>query len=150
MVSMSADWCCFMFLVVRAPSEWAPKGVRVNAVAPGVIFSRSAAENYADPNMLVSMARGIPAQRLGTPEEVAAAVSFLLSPSASYITGTTLRVDGGSSLCGKLSDLPYHERMPPFAGEGPAAIVDSSPPKGRRNAFDVMLQRHHDDEEEQF
>ena len=95
--------------------EWAPKGVRVNAVAPGVIFSRSAAENYADPNMLVSMARGIPAQRLGTPEEVAAAVSFLLSPSASYITGTTLRVDGGSSLCGKLSDLPYHERMPPFA-----------------------------------
>ena len=77
--------------------EWISKGVRVNAVAPGTIYSSTARDNYAFD--VFEMARPhIPAKRLGTPDEIAAAVCFLLSPAAAYITGTTLTVDGGSSL----------------------------------------------------
>jgi peroxisomal trans-2-enoyl-CoA reductase len=67
-------------------------------VAPGVIYSDSAAANYGDPSYLTANAPNMPAKRLGTTEEVAAAVLFLLSPAASYISGDTLRVDAGSSL----------------------------------------------------
>ncbi len=77
--------------------EWISSGVRVNAVAPGTIFSQTARDNYAFD--VFEMAKPhIPAKRLGTPEEIAASVCFLLSPAAAYITGTTLTVDGGSSL----------------------------------------------------
>ena len=77
--------------------EWIHEGVRVNAVAPGLIYSSSAARNYP-PGFLESFSNELPAKRLGTPGEVSSAVCFLLSPAAKYITGTTLRVDGGSSL----------------------------------------------------
>ena len=77
--------------------EMMESGVRVNAVAPGTIFSQSARDNYAFD--VFELARPhIPAKRLGTPEEIASAVCYLLSPAAAYVTGTTLTVDGGSSL----------------------------------------------------
>jgi citronellol/citronellal dehydrogenase len=77
-------------------SEWAPSGIRVNAVAPGWIAS-SGMETYAEPvrAKLASQWRAVPLQRYGSEAEVAAAVVFLLSEAANFITGDCLRVDGG-------------------------------------------------------
>jgi 3-oxoacyl-[acyl-carrier protein] reductase len=73
-------------------AEVARRGVTVNAVAPGFIATGMTAELPAD-----EIAKVIPARRLGTPEDVAAAVRFLASEDAGYVTGTTLYVDGGIS-----------------------------------------------------
>ena len=74
--------------------ELAP-AVRVNAVAPGVIeVERTRAEPGYEPAVF---ARSIPAARVGLPEDVAPAVGFLLSGAASFITGATLLIDGGTS-----------------------------------------------------
>ena len=82
--------------------EWAPHKIRVNCVAPGVIYNQSADTHYEKntgaPNVLQSAIPGIPARRLGTVDEVASAVVFLLSPGAQYISGVSLAVDGASSL----------------------------------------------------
>lgn len=63
----------------------------------GVVYSDTAAQNYPDPELFQRMANMLPAKRCGTTAEVAGAVSFLLSPAAAYITGTTIDVDGASS-----------------------------------------------------
>ena len=78
-----------------AAVEWAKSGVRVNAVAPGYIAS-SGMDHYpteAGP-MLREMRDTVPAGRFGNEAETSAAIVFLLSPAASFISGTVLRVDG--------------------------------------------------------
>lgn len=77
--------------------EYADKGIRVNAVAPGVVdtpmnpwYGNSESKNEAG--------KGVPVKRVGEPEEIAAAFAFLASEDASYITGQTLFVDGGLTL----------------------------------------------------
>ena len=79
-----------------AACEWASYGVRVNAVAPGWIAS-SGLDTYAPPMQaqLKRLQKVVPLQRLGTESEISAAIVFLLSPAANFITGTCLRVDGG-------------------------------------------------------
>ena len=84
-------------LTETAAVEWAASGVRVNAVAPGWIAS-SGFETYPEwmqPYLRV-LHRAIPLQRLGTESEVSAAILFLLSPAAAFISGTVLRVDGAA------------------------------------------------------
>ena len=78
-----------------AAVEWAAKGVRVNAVSPGYIAS-SGMDNYPVEMapMIREMAKTIPTGRFGTEAETAAGIVFLLSPAASFISGTTLRIDG--------------------------------------------------------
>lgn len=73
-------------------------GVRVNAVAPGVVKTRFAAALYEGREEQVAAA--YPLKRLGAPEDIAGAVSFLLSRDASWVTGQTLVVDGGVTLGG--------------------------------------------------
>jgi NAD(P)-dependent dehydrogenase (short-subunit alcohol dehydrogenase family) len=75
--------------------EWAPHGVTVNAVAPTFIRTPGTAERLDDPAFLEEVVARIPAGRVGTTTEVAAAVIFLASPAASLITGAVLPVDGG-------------------------------------------------------
>jgi 3-oxoacyl-[acyl-carrier protein] reductase len=73
-------------------AEVARRGVTVNAVAPGLIETA-----FTEEVLEGEMAKAIPARRVGTPEEVAACIRFLASEQASYVTGTTLTVDGGLS-----------------------------------------------------
>ena len=75
--------------------EWAEHGIRVNAVAPGRIDTPSRAGSLAKPGYREAALGRIPLRRFGTAEEVAAAVSYLVSPAAAYVTGQTLVLDGG-------------------------------------------------------
>ncbi|ETV99772.1 hypothetical protein, variant 2 [Aphanomyces invadans] len=95
--------------------EWASRGIRVNAVTPGTIES-SGLKNYGPVAQQVceSYSANTPARRLGTVEEVSAAVVFLLSPAAAYTTGTNALVDGGWNLAGALVPLPQHIRYPVY------------------------------------
>uniref|UniRef100_A0A672FJZ4 Peroxisomal trans-2-enoyl-CoA reductase n=2 Tax=Salarias fasciatus TaxID=181472 RepID=A0A672FJZ4_SALFA len=90
--------------------EWASSGVRVNAVAPGTIFSKTAMENYKElgPHIFKMSSSFNLAKRLGLPEEISSVVCFLLSPAASYISGATLRVDAGQSLYPSMWEVPDH------------------------------------------
>jgi 3-oxoacyl-[acyl-carrier protein] reductase len=76
--------------------EVAPRGVRVNAVAPG--FIRSEMTDGLSDEVKGSYLSRIPLNRFGEPEEVARAVRFLCSPAANYITGQTLVIDGGLTM----------------------------------------------------
>jgi NAD(P)-dependent dehydrogenase (short-subunit alcohol dehydrogenase family) len=79
--------------------EWAPHKIRVNAVAPGPIESPgAAAQLWSTPEAVEAIKGRVPLGRWGQPEEIADAVSFLVSPYASYITGDVLTVDGGQWL----------------------------------------------------
>ena len=100
--------------------EWAADGIRVNAVAPGVIYSATAEANYDMP-LLESYVPLVPVKRLGTVEEVASAVAFLFTEGAAYITGSSLRIDGASSLAasawplGDTCNMPEYGTLPPKA-----------------------------------
>ena len=83
--------------------EWSQFGILVNAVAPGIILSSGTAQYPA-----LLLAKGIeqtPLKRAGTVEEVAATIVFLASPAAQYITGATIRIDGGQALWGNSWEL---------------------------------------------
>ena len=98
--------------------EWASRQVRVNAVAPGLIDSSGMDTYHPDIRAAARVAgTKIPAGRMGTEAEVSAAVIFLLSPAAAFITGETLRVDGGGSLH-KVPLLPVgtDAPLPPVTG----------------------------------
>lgn len=75
--------------------ELGPRGIRVNAVAPGTVPTEGTNEHYGDTDLLRRRAAVLPLQRLGSPDDIAAAVSFLCSPEAGWITGQVLAVDGG-------------------------------------------------------
>ncbi|MFI6549103.1 SDR family NAD(P)-dependent oxidoreductase [Streptomyces prunicolor] len=81
-------------LTLGLAKELGPDGIRVNAVAPGVIDTEIHARS-GDPDRSERLAASIPLRRAGQPEEVAAAVAWLMSPEASYATGTVVRVSGG-------------------------------------------------------
>jgi citronellol/citronellal dehydrogenase len=104
-------------LTETAACEWSASGVRVNSVAPGGIAS-SGFDTYS-PEMrqrLFDYTGRIPMQRFGTEAEISAAVLFLLSPGAAYITGTCIRVDGGAPNARQTWTLQAHGNSRPYQG----------------------------------
>jgi glucose 1-dehydrogenase len=81
-------------LTVGLAKELGPQGIRVNAVAPGVIRTEIHASS-GDPDRAEKAGPAIPLGRPGEPAEIAEAIAWLLSPAASYTTGTVLRISGG-------------------------------------------------------
>lgn len=75
--------------------EWAPDGIRVNAVAPWYIKTPLASPVLTNPEKLAGILKRTPMNRIGESEEVASVVSFLSMPASGYVTGQTIAVDGG-------------------------------------------------------
>ena len=82
-------------LVQQMALEWGAAGIRVNAVAPGLIDAGMSEPIYADPESRRLRSARVPLGRLGTASDVASVVLFLLSDGAGYVSGTELLVDGG-------------------------------------------------------
>ena len=86
-------------LTRTAALDYASKGIRINAVCPGVILTPMAEELMRrNPDLEEKLVRDIPAGRLGRPEEIADAVIWLCSPGASFMAGHALLVDGGFTI----------------------------------------------------
>ena len=100
-----------------AACEWAASGVRVNTVAPGGIAS-SGFDTYSPEakKKILGYTKTVPLQRYGTEAEVSAAIVYLLSPAAAYITGSCIRVDGGAPNARGTWTLEPHGRSRPFEG----------------------------------
>ena len=77
--------------------EWGPRGLRVNAIAPGFIDAGMSKPIYENPKVREIRGGGVPLRRLGADSDIASAVLFLDSDEADYITGHQLVVDGGVS-----------------------------------------------------
>ena len=92
-VSKAAD----LQLVRNLAAEFGPKGVRVNAIAPGLIRTDFARTLWENPDILKRVTSVAALKRIGEPRELAGAAIFLASDAASFVTGQTLIVDGGST-----------------------------------------------------
>jgi len=86
--------------------EWGPKGIRVNAIAPGPIADTEGAKRLLPGEIGEKLRAGIPIRRLGKIEDIAALSLFVLSDAASNISGAILVSDGGQSLCGNFITDP--------------------------------------------
>jgi len=110
-----------------AATEWAESGVRVNTVAPGSIASSGLDTYDAKDRAFIQneVTPGIPLQRFGTESEVSSAITYLLSPAASFVTGSCIRIDGGAPNArrGWWELQPAHNNAP-FAGFHRAAMPE--------------------------
>jgi citronellol/citronellal dehydrogenase len=116
-----------------AATEWAESGVRVNTVAPGSIASQGL-DTYEDKDTAFirnDLTPGIPLQRFGTEAEVSAAIVYLLSPAANYITGSCIRIDGGAPNARRgwwdLQPAKNNVAFDGFHRSSPPAILDEVP-----------------------
>ena len=98
----AADYCAAKAGLKRLTEtmalEEARRGIRVNAVSPGMILTPMNARAVADEEWRASLTDDIPAGRAGTAEEVAGLAVWLASPAAAYVTGASVVIDGGLSL----------------------------------------------------
>jgi NAD(P)-dependent dehydrogenase (short-subunit alcohol dehydrogenase family) len=84
-------------LVKGLTADLASRGIRVNAISPGPIVTPLLSAALADPAVTAALEQGVPAGRLGTPEEVAELALFLVSDASSYVYGASFAVDGGTT-----------------------------------------------------
>ena len=112
-------------LTMTAAYEWAHAGVRVNAVAPGWIAS-AGMDTYRGPMraLIPRLKDHVPLRRMGVEAEVSAAIVFLLSPGASFVTGVTLQIDGAASLGSEIVPLGKSSRSVAFDGFHRAVLPD--------------------------
>jgi citronellol/citronellal dehydrogenase len=118
MVHMGAARAGVMNMTITLAAEWARDGVRVNSVAPGPILSSGLA-TYPEEiqRRTLDEVSVTPPSRLGTESEVSCAVAFLLSPAATYISGTTVKVDGATSVYkNPMVPLGHHDPTPKWDG----------------------------------
>jgi len=92
-ISKAAD----LQLVRNLAAEFGPSGVRVNAIAPGLVRTDFARALWEHPDILKSVTKVAALRRIGEPREIAGAAIFLASQAGSFVTGQTLVVDGGST-----------------------------------------------------
>ena len=113
-------------LTMSAAFEWASSGVRVNAVAPGWVAS-SGMDTYqgAVRALIPKLKAHVPLRRLATEAEISAAIVFLLSPAAAFITGVTLQIDGGASLGSAVFPSVDHDRSVPYDGFHRAVVPEA-------------------------
>ncbi|WP_067721318.1 SDR family NAD(P)-dependent oxidoreductase [Nocardia yamanashiensis] len=90
-----ASKAAIVALTKQMAIEYAPRRIRVNAVGPGLVVTEGTGAEFSDPGLQQAIGAAMPLGRLGEPADIAAAVGFLASPAASYITGQVLYVDGG-------------------------------------------------------
>jgi NAD(P)-dependent dehydrogenase (short-subunit alcohol dehydrogenase family) len=96
-IAYSAAKSAFFGMVSTLSAELSAKGIRVNAIAPGWIFSEMSGKALdSDPARKAKVMSRIQMGRMGQPEDIGNAAVFLCSPAAAYITGVTLPVDGGA------------------------------------------------------
>lgn len=95
-ISKAAD----MQLVRNLAVEWGRRGVRVNAIAPGLVRTDFARALWENPKVYDAAVQRYPLGRIGEPDEVAGAAIFLASNAGSFITGQTLVIDGGATVAG--------------------------------------------------
>jgi len=93
-ISKAADFQ----LARNLASEFGPKGVRVNCIAPGLIRTDFAKALWENPDTLKAVTRHTPMRRIGEPHEIAGAAVFLASPASTFMTGQAIVVDGGSTI----------------------------------------------------
>lgn len=96
----SAAKAALSMLCRQLAQEWATHGIRVNTVSPGMVRTPLTESLYHDPAVERQRTELVPLARIGRPEDIAEAVTWLLGPASSYVTGQDLRVDGG--LCDRL------------------------------------------------
>lgn len=109
-------------------AEWASKGIRVTAVAPGYIRTPMVAELERTGKADLSLVRQrVPLGRIGRPDEIASMIGFLASPQARYITGSVVAVDGGW----QAFNQPGHAH-PPVAGTPAEELARPAPRQGSR------------------
>lgn len=112
-------------LTKTAAYEWGPQGVRVNCVAPGWIAS-SGMDSYDGMTraLIPQLKRHVPVGRIGVEAEVSAVICFLLSPAASFVTGVTVPIDGGSPLGSALFPIGKGRGTEPFDGFHRAVVPE--------------------------
>jgi NAD(P)-dependent dehydrogenase (short-subunit alcohol dehydrogenase family) len=92
-ISKAAD----MQLIRNLACEWGPRGIRANAIAPGLIRTDFARALWENPEIAKKRSRETPLQRIGEPDDIAGAAVFLAAPAGAFTTGQTIVIDGGTT-----------------------------------------------------
>lgn len=91
----SSSKAALLMLVRQLAHDWAPDGIRVNSVSPGMVVTGLSAQFYADESRRLRRAGQIPLRSIADPEQIASVIVFAASPASGYVTGQDILVDGG-------------------------------------------------------